>query len=312
VSALLKNLFRTLDFDISVANGKVLSVLHKEKNNSLIFQLELAERVPYPLLIETAYKIKYCLNSGNVDIYPKYSPELFSVEGVWDIIEFLRHNGENINGYFDGADIRIDGNKVEIELNYISAQIPLADDINGKIKKYAKGFFGREVEVSFTGKTEFNMAEYEEKLADELVSLPVPPPPPPPVQDSGAAPRANPGYGGFTSQEKPQAKTFSRGPAIHEPPETMKLMFTHSSFRDEADLVLGKPINDPPVPISELVSDCDNVTIWGEIFDRTEKTIKDGQFTIIMVSITDRTSSQILKIFTEKQKKPFIQKGQVS
>ena len=122
------------------------------------------------------------------------------------------------------------------------------------------------------------------------------------MQDSGAAPRANPGYGGFTSQENPQAKTFSRGPAIHEPPETMKLMFTHSSFRDEADLVLGKPINDPPVPISELVSDCDNVTIWGEIFDRTEKTIKDGQFTIIMVSITDRTSSQILKIFTKSEK----------
>ena len=161
VSALLKNLFRTLDFDTNVADGRVLSILHKEKNNSLIFQLELDKRVPYSLLIETADKIKYCLNSGNVDIYPKYASDLFSVDGIWDIIEFLRHNGENINGYFDGADIRINDNNVEIELNYISAQIPLADDINGKIKKFAKGFFGREIDVTFTGNTEFSMDKYE-------------------------------------------------------------------------------------------------------------------------------------------------------
>lgn len=301
MSVVLKKLFRTLDFDNAVADGRVLSILHKEKQNSLIFQLELENRVPYSLLIDTAEKIRKCLNSGNVDIYPKYSPDLFDVDGVWDIIDFLRHNGENINGYFDGADIRFEENKVLIELKYISAQIPLADDINGKIRKYAKGFFGKDVEVFFTGNTEFSMEKYEQNLADELASLPVPPPPPPP-QDNSAQPRVNTGYNGYTPQEKQPQKTFSRGPAIHEPPETMKLMFSHGSFRDEADLVLGKPINDPPVPISQLVSDCDNVTIWGEIFDRTEKTIKDGQFTIIMVSITDRTSSQILKIFTKSEK----------
>lgn len=301
MSVVLKKLFRTLEFDSAVADGRVLSILHKEKKNSLIFQLELEKRVPYSLLIETAEKIRRRLNSGNVDIYPKYDAENFDIEGVWDIIEFLRHNGENINGYFDGADIKIDGNKVYIELKYISAQIPLADGINGKISKYVKGFFGREVEVFFTGNTEFSMEKYEQNLADELASLPVPPPPPPP-QDNSAQSYVNTGYSGFNSQDKQPQKTFSRGPAIHEPPETMKLMFSHEAFRDEADLVMGKPINDPPVPISQLVSDCDNVTIWGEIFDRTEKTIKDGQFTIIMVSITDRTSSQILKIFTKSEK----------
>ena len=301
MSAVLKKLFRTLEFDSSVADGKVLSILHKEKQNSLIFQLELENRVPYSLLIETAEKIRKCLNSGNVDIYPKYSADIFDIEGVWDVIEFLRYNGENINGYFDGAEIRIDGNKVNIELKYISAQIPLADDINGKIRKYVKGFFGKDVEVFFTGNTEFSMEKYEQNLADELASLPVPPPPPPP-QDNSSQSHVNTVYNGFSAQDKQQQKTFSRGPAIHEPPETMKLMFSHESFRDEADLVLGKPINDPPVPISHLVSDCENVTIWGEIFDRTEKTIKDGQFTIIMVSITDRTSSQILKIFTKSEK----------
>lgn len=302
MSAILKKLFRTLEFDSSVADGEVLSILHKNKNNSLIFQLALKSRVPYSVLSETADKIRNCLNSGVVSIYPKYSPELFSVDGVWDIINVLRSEGENINGYFDDAEIRINGDKVEIELKYIGAQILLADNIDGKIKKFAKGFFGKSVDVVLSGQTEFNMKEYEVKLAEELASLPVPPPAPPPsVSDAGYSSSANMG-GGYVPQEKPQRKTFSRDPVIHEPPETMKLMFTHSAFRDEADLVMGKPINEPPVPISSLVSDADDVTIWGEIFGREEKTIKDGQFTIIMVSITDRTSSQILKIFTKTEK----------
>lgn len=298
MSALLKNLFRTLEFDGTVADGEVLSILHKKGDNSLIFQISLKSRVPFSILSDTAEKIRTCLNSGGVSIYPKYSPELFNEDGVWDIISVLRSEGENINGYFDDAVVHINGDEVQIELKYIGAKVLIGDNIHGKIKKFAKGFFGKDVNVSFTGVTDFDMVQYGDKLSEELASLPVPPPPPPPPAPESSAPQ----QGGYVPQDKPQRKTFSRDPVIHEPPETMKLMFTHSSFRDEADLVMGKPINDPPVPISSIGGDMENVTIWGEVFDRTEKTIKDNQFTIIMVSITDRTSSQILKIFTKTEK----------
>ncbi len=299
MSVLLTDLFRTIDFDEEVINGEILSILHKKHNNSLIFQLALKSRVPFRILSETAELIRKCLNSGNVSIYPKYNPELFDEDGLNDIIDVLRSEGENINGYFDDAVININGNNVDIELKYIGSQVLLSDNIDNKIKKFAKGFFGREVNVRFTGRTEFDMGKYETKLGDEISLLP-PPPSAPPPQSEPFAPQSH--GGGFVPQDKPQRKTFSRDPVIHEPPETMKLMFTHSSFRDEADLVMGKPINDPPIPISQLVADDENVTIWGEVFDRTEKTIKDNQFTIIMVSITDRTSSQILKIFTKTEK----------
>ncbi len=295
---LIKNFFRTIDFDSDVADGELLSILYKQKTNSLIFQLALKQRVPFDILSDTADKIKKCLNSGMVSIYPKYSPELFNSDGVWDIINVLRNEGENINGYFEDAEISVEEDNVNIELKHIGAQMLLADNIDGKIKKFAKGFFNRTINVSFEGKTEFNINLYEEKLAEEISSLPAPPPAPPPVSDNP------PAFGSNNSPafDKPQRKAFSRDPVIHEPPTSMKLLFSHNSFRDEAELAVGKPINDSPVPISELTSDCDNVTIWGEIFDRTEKTIKDGLYTIIMISITDRTSSQILKIFTKTEK----------
>ena len=299
MATLLKNLFRTIEFESNVANGEVLSVLHKKANNSLILQLALKDRVPFAILNESAEKIKKCLNSGNVSIYPKYDEGLFNEDGLRDILAVLKNEGENINGYFDDAEIRVDGNNVEIELKHGCAQMLLADCIDRKIIKFAKGFFNRSINISLHGKTDFNLAEYEEKLAEELASLPEPPLAPPPIEE---VQNSNTKSNSFVPQEKPRKQSFSRESVIHEPPQSMKLMFTHSSFRDEADLVLGKPINDPPVPISSLAGDANDVTIWGEIFDRSEKQIKDGLYTIIMVSITDRTSSQILKIFTKTEK----------
>ena len=308
MSALLKSLFRTIEFDSAVANGEVLSILHKKSQNSLIFQLALDTRVPFSILVETAGKIKECLNSEGVSIYPKYSEKLFCEDAVRDVIEFLRYEGENFNGYFDNAEIRINGNDVEIELKYIGAKMLIADDINGKIEKFSKGFFGKDIKVTFTGNTEFDAVGYENQLQEELAALPIPtvaPPPPPPSQNyqGGGDKQFYPkGGNSFSPQDKPQRKSYSRDPVIHEPPQTMKLMFSHESFRDEADLVMGKAINDPPIKMSELVGDTEDVTIWGEIFGRDEKTIKDGQFTIIMISLTDRTSSHILKIFTKTEK----------
>ena len=189
----LKNFFRTIEFDSSVAYGELLSILHKKKTNSLIFQLGLKERVPYDILNDTAEKIKSCLNSGNVSIYPKYAPELFDSDGVWDIINVLRNEGENINGYFEDAQVRVDGDKVEIELRHIGANMLLADNIDGKIKKFAKGFFGRNVDVSFIGKMNLDIEHYEEKLAEEISSLPVPPPAPPPAAPENPANHSNTG-----------------------------------------------------------------------------------------------------------------------
>ncbi len=294
--AVLKHLLSAVAFDGAVADGEVLSILHKNSRNSLIFQLALKNRVPYTVLLTAAEQIRVCLNADSVDLYPKYEQAQFSADGVWDIIEMLRHSGENINGYFDDAEVRTENGQIEIELKHGGGRILEQEDIAGKIRKFVKGFFGISASVTFTGRTEFDAKRYEEKLAEELASLPVPPPAPPP---SSAEP---PQRGSFASQDKPQKKTYSRDPVIHEPPESMKLMFSHESFRDEAELAMGKPINDPPMPMAQLTGDAENVTVWGEIFDRTEKTIKDGQFTIIMLSVTDRTSSQLFKIFTKTER----------
>ncbi len=309
MAATLKSLFESITFDEKIGEGIVLSIVHKKQSRSLIFQLELRETVPFSELSVAAETIRNELNSGRISIYPKYSPSLFNPDSILDIADFLRREGENMNRYFDDAEIQLDGNKCTIELKHGGAELLLGDAIDSKIKKFAKGFYGVDIDVSFTGKTAIDLDEYSEKLAEELASLPVPPPPPQaPVQQEGGFPYPRRNEGGAA----PQKKSFSRGPQIHNPPEAMTLLFSHESFRDEAELVVGKPINDSPMKMSELTGDMENVTVWGEIFDVNEKTIKDGQFTIKMVSFTDRTSSHILKIFSATEKADgykFLQKG---
>ena len=230
MAATLKSLFDNIVFDEKIADGTVLSIAHKKQNNSLIFQLALAETVPFPILFDAAEKIRVELNSGKVSIYPKYSSELFTTDSVLGITDFLRNEGESVNGYFDDAEITIDGNKCTIELKHGGGDLLLGDNIDGKIRKFAKGFYGVDIEVDFTGKTSLDLDEYSERMAEELASLPVPPPPPAaPASAEGTAP-----YPRRNEGAAPQKKSFSRGPVIHNPPEAMTLLFSHESFRDDA------------------------------------------------------------------------------
>ena len=296
--AKLKELFENIAFDEASAEGVVLSVVHKKAEDSLLLQTEFAQRVPFSLLFAAADSIRSELNCRWVSIYPKYPKESFDSAAVLDITTFLRREGYNVNGYFDDACAEINGQHVDIELKSNGASLLLEEGIDTQIKKFAKGFYGVDITVAFTGKTEFDMQEYADKVAQEDAALPIPIPAPPPPSDGGGERRS---YGGGAPAGE-KKRSYSRGPVIHDPPEPMKLMFSHDMLRDDAELVIGKPINDPPMKMIDLTEEADDVTVWGEVFSVEEKSIKDGKFTSKTVFFTDRTSSQQMRIFTATEK----------
>ena len=102
----LKELFTDISFDEQLANGTVLTVLHKKNDNSLIFQLQLSENVPFSVIYDAADAIKNALDAGKINIYPQYPSDIFTGERIFDIVDFLRREGEGINGYFDDAEVR--------------------------------------------------------------------------------------------------------------------------------------------------------------------------------------------------------------
>ena len=295
--ATLKELFENITFDEQTAEGVVLSVMHKKEESSLLLQTEFSRRVAFSLLFAAADSIKNELGCRWVSIYPKYPKEAFDADAVLDITTFLRREGYNVNGYFEDATAVLDGQHARIELKGNGAGLLLEQGIDTQIKKFAKGFYGADITVEFTGKTEFDMQEYADKVAQEDAALPIPTPPPPPPSDGGE--HKSYGAGAPAGEKK---RSFSRGPAVHEPPEPMKLMFEHDELLEDAELVIGKPINDPPMKMIELTDESDSVTVWGEVFSVEEKSIKDGKYVSKTVYFTDRTSSQQMRIFTAAEK----------
>ncbi len=308
MSAKLKELFENISFDPKIEDGEVLSVLHKEKENAIIIQLGLTERAPFSMMFDASDKIKKELECSSVSIYPKYSPDLFDGEAVLDIANFLRREHFNVNGYFEDAEVTIDGEKVSIELKHYGAEMMKKDGIDSQIRKFAKGFYGVTIDIEFTGKTDLDLEEYSKKIADEDAALPVPPPPP----ERPQSPQGGMSAGAPSKGTDAQQKRRSRGPVIHDPPEPVKLMFNHEILCEDAELVVGKAINDPPMKMSDLVDESDDVTVWGEVFFVDDKVVKDGKYNIKTVYFTDLTSSQVLSIFSAADKAGdygFIKKG---
>ncbi|MDR0223204.1 MAG: PolC-type DNA polymerase III [Oscillospiraceae bacterium] len=66
---------------------------------------------------------------------------------------------------------------------------------------------------------------------------------------------------------------------------------------ENPDLLFGREIKEPPVPMSELTADGD-VTVWGKVFEKETRTLKNGK-NVALVSFTDGTSSRMLKFFSD-------------
>ncbi len=304
MAAILKNLFGSLELDEKVGNARIPQLIHNEKENSILFQLESDELIGADALIETSSKIKQLLGLSSVSIYPKYPTELFSADCIIDIVKLLREKFGVINGFMDGCSIKQNGETFEIVLTNGGRDLLLQEKIDREISKFAKGIFGVTINVEFTGVTENSIEEHNNKLRAEMPKTTVvigrtPPPEQKPQREFSSGSYNS--FGGGQG-DAPKKKTFSRGPEVLKAPQNMKLMFSSIHFSDEADLYMGKPINEPPMEMADLNSDMDDVTLWGQVFNVESKTIKNDEFTIFMVSFTDLTSSQIMKIFTRTEK----------
>ncbi len=116
---------------------------------------------------------------------------------------------------------------------------------------------------------------------------------------------SSPAYGNAPSM--PSSRT-----TVLDTPEEMELMFETTSFQSTAKLVMGKPINDPPVAMDSVMNESEDITVWGEIFEVEKKETKNGKSTIMTASFSDRTSSMVMKFFvynTNLDKYDFIKKG---
>ncbi|MDE7233588.1 MAG: hypothetical protein K2N29_00840, partial [Ruminiclostridium sp.] len=65
--AQLKSLLEGVAFAEEVGAGEVLSIVHKNEENSLIIQLGLPKRIPYAMLAEASAAVRHTLDADRAE-----------------------------------------------------------------------------------------------------------------------------------------------------------------------------------------------------------------------------------------------------
>lgn len=313
MSKKLNELFENIEFEALVCNGEVLSVIYNSISKKMLLNLSMEDVPDSSHILSAAEKIKKALHINAVEIYPKYPSVLFSADMISHVIDIM-HSKPNfagkINGYLKDIEISEGDGIYEITLKNGGADILSEGHIDREIEKYTKGFFNVDIKVIFDGITSVSIADREEKQDLDDISLPPPPPEafipaPPKKEHEKQNGYNNNGYADGSSKRQ-------RGLQILSEPQKMPLMFDSEDFEKEAELLAGKPVNDRPVSMRDIFEECSNITVWGDVFNVEDKTVKNGEFTILTTYFTDYTNSQILRIFTSTDKVGeygFIQNG---
>ena len=279
--AQLKSLFDGNDIGLpqAIADGYVEKIVFTQAKNALNISLSLPALATAAQLSEASQICSQKLGAA-VSVYPKYSAELFSQEAVREIIELIKKKNVSVNGYFDGADIIINGDEIGITLKAAGLSVLESMEMDRKIENFVRGFFGRSVHVTLSSST---------GAVDELISREEPLPV---VQITEEAPRAN------DKKQYRSAGGNSRRPQILTEPKEITLPFTNEHFDQKATLFYGRENFEPPAPMSEHFGNQDEATVWGTVFKTEDKTSRDGKTFIFTAYFSDRTSSEIIKIIT--------------
>lgn len=72
--------------------------------------------------------------------------------------------------------------------------------------------------------------------------------------------------------------------------------------KDSLSVVTGRAIKEKPVSLDSIDAESGKVTVWGDIFAVDSRESRDGSKVILAIHFTDYTSSNVMKVITEKEK----------
>ncbi len=287
MSAKISELFDKLNLAPSVADGRVLKIVFSETKSEMKINLELDDTVSAEDLIGMGAQLSETLGV-DVLVFPKYHSSLFNADYIPEVISLLKNQFASINGYLDDIEITDDGSTYEISLKRGGRDILLGMEIDKKIEKYVRGFFGVNITVVFTGTAELDIEQV--LIEEQSVPLPVISLTPPPAAGENK-------YAGGNNSA-PRSGGNGRRPSVLKEEKEILLPFESDKFDSKAMLFYGKGISEEPLRMAETFNEGDEVTLWGEVFKTDEKTSRDGNTFIFTAYFSDKTSSEIIKIIT--------------
>ena len=281
---LIKELFSEYIADIpnSIGKGEILKLSHTENMSEMTVyaSYEQVQKYDYVLDFEKAMKTSLEINSFTLEC--RYSPVLFNEKCMPDIVSMLKRKIYVINGHFGGAEYSFTDNTVTIDVNGAGYAILKKAGVEIELEKLIREIYSISVKVVIRNNSNtVSEDDYASRMAEVIAAMPVPDEVPPEGAVTGRSPEAG------VPKEPVFTVNFKDLPIL----------------TDGAKLIKGRSIDSPVISISDINGKMSNITVWGDVFDYSEKEIrtKNGEKRVVSISITDYTGSISVKSFENKE-----------
>ena len=261
-----------------VMDAEILHVLLEKSTSTMRVTLRLGRLVSRARLAEIAKHLAEEMGLRACIILPRYSSELLSADYIPEIFTALREDGVPVNGFFENADIMLEGDDLQIKLANGGLSFLNECDCAATIARLIIECFGRSVQVKLIG--------------EEVAAVA----PQGSVEDSIAAIAARQ----IQQSEQNAVKTASAStPTVAK---KSKIPFDTSGTKidpsSDMEVLRGKTMKSPPMPLREVNEESGEVIVWGKVFQIDNRTTRTGKI-IYTIYFTDYTSSNVTKVFCD-------------
>ncbi len=237
---------------------------------------------------ETARQIKSALLEKlmleTLSLKVSFPAAAVSVDAVIDLTGVIKSRNAAFNGYFNGAEYKLENNNVEIKLNFGGVEAVKSLHFDTQLKNAVKELFSCDISVEISGEEALTAPEYVPEQKPEAQPKPAVPKPAAPL-------------------EKPK-KSYSGKPQSGLPVylESAELFYGRTLDRDIKPLMEYSPLSNPEATVK--------FSGWGRVFDVDSRTVntRRGPMLSIKFCISDNTNSLEASLFIDEKRKDEIKK----
>ena len=284
-----------------LAEGTIERLQIRTAQRELIALLRFPSVLEKSTLLAAQKVLRQTLRLDRVLLSPRYPAEAFTADYLPSLAEALRAAEKHINGFFDGATARLEGDTLTITLCHGGYDWLEREGCARLMGDIIREEFGRSVSVVFDGvlDLEQNREVYEQAMSQAEAAIPKPALRPETDTVHTAPPPPQPSYGG-----RPEGGWRSsgggnrRGNRFLEEPKPAPIPFDTAGLPfapDKMTVVYGKAITTRPIPLRDAMEEDSTPTVWGDIFGVDKHVTRNGNI-IYKVEFTDYTNSFAMKI----------------
>ena len=216
-------------------------------------------------------EIKSGLSLNEVHTLCVFSPEAFCSEACEDITEEIKHIKPALNGYFNGAEYEVEGDKVTLTLAFGGIETIKECEFEKHFKMLVLKYFGKNVEVGFAGQL-------------QNIEMQIPPPP--------------------AEEPRPVVKPKAKEEAKIDFGKRTDIPENHLCYLDNPKLFYGRSISSNNLKAMIDVAETDTeICCFGEVFAREDRKIntRRGERVIVKFNFSDHTNSLGASMFVRPE-----------